>query len=154
MHSYYSEYSQQFQADQRNHALHAVRGDLQYHAFQQYLGVRGYQRHPAQGDTSSRFKPDRSVSGRKQKQNVCRITARHSQGHRQRREIPSLQKVLGLQQHQPHQGDQRGRSHHVLLLRHLCRRVRWVRVLRRLPGCVQRIQITRSGHERYIQTGS
>lgn len=39
------------QADQRNHALHAVQGDLQYHAVQQHLGVQRYQRDPAQRDT-------------------------------------------------------------------------------------------------------
>lgn len=42
MHSDPGEYSQLIQADQRNHALHAVREDLQYHAVQKYLGVRGY----------------------------------------------------------------------------------------------------------------
>lgn len=65
----------------------------------------------------------------------------HSQGHHQSREIPSLQKVLGLQHHQPHQGDQQGRTHHVILLRRLCQRVRWVRVVQQLPACVQMIQV-------------
>lgn len=53
----------------------------------------------------------------------------HSQGNHQNREIPSLHRVLGLQRHQPHQGDQRDRSHHGLLLLHLCRQVRRVQVV-------------------------
>lgn len=36
------------QADHRNHALHAVQGDLRYHAVQQYLEVQGYQQDPKQ----------------------------------------------------------------------------------------------------------
>jgi len=34
------------QADQRNHALHAVQGDLQYHGVQKYLEVQRYQQSP------------------------------------------------------------------------------------------------------------
>lgn len=45
---YWKVYSQKVQADQRNHALHAVQGDLQYRAVQRYLGVREYQRYPAE----------------------------------------------------------------------------------------------------------
>lgn len=51
------EYSQTVQAHQGNHALHAVRGDLHYHAVQQYRRVQEYQQHPAQSDTAASKKP-------------------------------------------------------------------------------------------------
>lgn len=44
--------SQQVQADHRNHAHHAVRGDLRYHAVQQYLEVQRYQQRPEQDATA------------------------------------------------------------------------------------------------------
>lgn len=57
-----------------------------------------------------------------------------SQGIHQSREIPSLHRVLGLQQYQPHQGDRRFQSHHGLLLLRLCQWVRRVQGVQRLPG--------------------
>lgn len=58
----------------------------------------------------------------------------HSRGLHQHQEIPSLHWVLGVQKHQPHQGDQQGQSHHELLLRHLCQQVQQVQGRRQLPG--------------------
>lgn len=40
------EYSQMVLGDQGNHALLSVQGNQQYHAVQQDLEVRGYQKNP------------------------------------------------------------------------------------------------------------
>ncbi len=145
MHYSPGEHSQLIQANQGNHALHAVQGDLQYHAVHQYLGVRGYHWDPAQDDAAAgqraHYEEQITVVHFSPTEHLFMNYSRHSQGNHQHQEIPSLQQVRGLQQHQPHQNDQQDRSHHVLLLLHLCQRVHWVRGVQQLPADKQRIEV-------------
>ena len=121
------------QADQRNHALHAVQGDLQYHGVQKYLEVQRYQQSPVTKVHSSHL-----VSAQFKIVQVILFFGfqkdiKHSQEVHQHQGIPSLHQVLEIQQHQPHQGDQLGQSHHDLPFDHLFQRVRQVQVVQQLP---------------------
>lgn len=76
------------QADHRNHALHAVQGDLQYHAVQQYLGVQGYQRHPAQKEITVSYVLDF--------QKTHRISIMDQKGNSDLQGLHQSQQILSL----------------------------------------------------------